>query len=444
MGWRFGQFGEEFAAHFRLRTRDVRRQSQQYLQGLMQASKKNMERMAEVVPDSDEQVLQHFLSNSTWDERGVLDQVALGADALLGGSEDSALLIDESSFTKKGDKSVGVARQWSGRLGKVDNCQVGVFAALCKGSVSTLIDTRLYLPKVWAQDKRRCRAAGVPAEARRERSKVDLALDMVGASRRLDVRFQWVIADGGYGKDPQFLRALEEQGERFMVDVHQDQHIYLEDPKLHVPPSTNNRGRKRSRLHAQVAPVQVKQWLAAQPNSAWQRVTLRDSTKGKLRVEVIHRRVWLWDGREPRPHEWHLVVRREVQAPHKIKYSVSNAAPEVSVRTLASAQGQRFWVERCFQDAKSHVGMDDYQARGWTPWHHHMALVMMAMLFMLRERVEHHEELPLLSCADLEILLAQFLPRRNRDPDEIIRQMTVRHEKRRASIEYAYAKQQLE
>lgn len=410
----------------------------------MQASKKNMERMAEVVPDSDEQVLQHFLSNSTWDERGVLDQVALGADALLGGSEDSALLIDVSSFIKKGDKSVGVARQWSGRLGKVDNCQVGVFAALCKGSASTLIDTRLYLPKAWAQDKRRCRAAGVPAEARRERSKVDLALDMVGASRRLGVRFQWVIADGGYGKDPQFLRALQEQGERFMVDVHQDQHIYLEDPKLHVPPSTNNRGRKRTRLHAQVAPVQVKQWLATQPNSAWQRVTLRDSTKGKLRVEVIHRRVWLWDGREPRAHEWRLVVRREVQAPHRIKYSVSNAAPEVPVRTLASAQSQRFWVERCFQDAKSHVGMDDYQARGWTPWHHHMALVMMAMLFMLRERVEHHEELPLLSCADLEILLAQFLPRRNRDPDEIIRQMTLRHKKRRASIEYAYAKQQLE
>lgn len=444
MGSRFGQFIDEFGTHFRLRTRDVRRQSQQYLQGLMQASKKNMERMAEVVPDSDEQALQHFLSNSTWDERAVLDQVALGADALLGGSEDSALLVDESSFTKKGDKSVGVARQWSGRLGKVDNCQVGVFAALCKGSASTLIDTRLYLPKAWAQDKRRCRAAGVPAEARRERSKVELALDMVGASRRLGVRFRWVIADGGYGKDPQFLRALEEQGERFMVDVHQDQHIYLDDPKPHVPPPTHNRGGKRSRLHAQVQPVRAERWLAAQPDSAWQRVTLRDSSKGKLQVEVVHRRVWLWDGSEPQAREWHLLVRREVQAPHRIKYSVSNAAPEMSIHTLATAQSQRFWVERCFQDAKSHVGMDDYQARGWKAWHHHMALVMMAMLFMLTERVEHHQELPLLSCADLEILLAQFLPRRDRDPDEIIRQMTLRHQKRRASIESAYANQQLE
>lgn len=444
MGSRFGAFGEEFGAHFRLRTRDVRRQSQQYMQGLMQASKKNMERMAEVVPDSDEQVLQHFLSNSTWDERGVLDQVALGADALLGGSEDSALLIDESSFTKKGDKSVGVARQWNGRLGKVDNCQVGVFAALCKGSASTLIDTRLYLPKVWGSDKRRCRAAGVPAEARRARSKVELALEMVSAARGLGVRFQWVIADGGYGKDPQFVRALQAQGERFMVDVHKAQLIYLEDPKPHVPQPTQIRGRKRSRLHTQAKAVQVEQWLAKQPQSAWKRITLRDSSKGELQVEVVHGRVWLWDGREAQAHQWHLVVRREVKAPHTIKYSVSNAAPDMPVHTLASAQGQRFWVERCFQDAKSHVGMDDYQARGWTPWHHHMALVMMAMLFMLRERIEHHEEVPLLSCADIEILLARFLPRRDRDPDEIIRQMTLRHRKRRASIESAYAKQRLE
>ena len=167
-----------------------------------------MERMAEVVPDSDDQVLQHFLSNSSWDERGVMDQVALEADELLGGREDSALLIDETAFTKKGGKSVGVARQWNGRLGKVDNCQVGVFGALCSGSASTLIDTRLYLPQKWVKDKARCRAAKIPLESRRFRSKVDLALEMVQASRRLGVRFQWVIADGGYGKEPRFLRTL--------------------------------------------------------------------------------------------------------------------------------------------------------------------------------------------------------------------------------------------
>ncbi|MDJ0862792.1 MAG: transposase, partial [Gammaproteobacteria bacterium] len=150
------RFCESYAAHFQRRTRNVFSQSRQYLRGLMQARKKNMERMAEVVPESDEQVLQHFLTNSDWDERGVLDQVALDADALLGGSEDSALLMDESGFTKKGNKSVGVARQWNGRLGKVDNCQVGVYAALSCGRLSTLIDTRLYLPEQWVKDKARC------------------------------------------------------------------------------------------------------------------------------------------------------------------------------------------------------------------------------------------------------------------------------------------------
>jgi SRSO17 transposase len=133
-------FCERYADHFQLKTREIGPQAQQYLCGLMQSNRKNMERMAEVVPESDEQSLQHFLSNSNWDDRAVLDQVAMEVDQQLGGDEDSALLLDESGFTKKGRSSVGVARQYNGRLGKQDNCQVGVFAALnCKDRVS-LID----------------------------------------------------------------------------------------------------------------------------------------------------------------------------------------------------------------------------------------------------------------------------------------------------------------
>jgi len=161
----------------------------------MQGRKENMERMAEVVPESDEQVLQHFLSNPAWDERGVLDQVALEADVLLGGTDESALLIDESGITKKGKKSVAVARQWNGRLGKVDNCQEGVYAALSRGSLSTLIDTRLYLPTSWVKNKGRREAAGVPSKARRTKSKAELALEMVRHYRRLGVRFSWVGMD---------------------------------------------------------------------------------------------------------------------------------------------------------------------------------------------------------------------------------------------------------
>ena len=152
MGKRFIAFCERYAEHFQLKTREIGPQAQQYLCGLMQANRKNMERMAEVVPESDEQSLQHFLSNSNWDERAVLDQVAMEVDQQLGGDEDSALLLDESGLTKKGRSSVGVARQYNGRLGKQDNCQVGVFAALnCKDRVS-LIDKRLYLPECWTND----------------------------------------------------------------------------------------------------------------------------------------------------------------------------------------------------------------------------------------------------------------------------------------------------
>lgn len=247
MGQRFLSFCDGFGEHFRLRTRDVLTQSQQYLSGLMQARRKNMERMAEVVPESDDQALQHFLSNSCWDERGVLDQVALATDVLLGGTSESALLIDESGITKKGRHSVGVARQWNGRLGKVDNCQVGVFAALSRGAEVTLIDTRLYLPKCWTQAAGRCEAAGVPTANRRLKSKPQLALEMVRHNRRLGVRFTWVGMDGLYGKDPALLRALAGDGETFVGDVHKDQFIYLEDPKPRIPASSSGRGRPRTR-----------------------------------------------------------------------------------------------------------------------------------------------------------------------------------------------------
>jgi SRSO17 transposase len=444
MGRRFAEFCEGFADHFRLRTRDVLTQSKQYLSGLMQARKKNMERMAEVVPESDEQALQHFLSNSNWDERGVLDQVALEADALLGGTEESALLLDESAITKKGVKSVGVSRQWNGRLGKVDNCQVGVYAALSRGSHSTLIDTRLYLPASWVKDKPRCAAAGVPTQARRAKSKPQLALEMVRYNRRLGVRFSWVGMDGMYGKDPALLRALESEAETFMADVHKDQRIYLEDPRPAVPAASPGGGRKPARPVAQLQSMRVDEWAKAQPDSAWTRFTLRDSTKGQLRVEVLHRRVWLWDGREARARYWHLIVRREIKARDEIKYSLSNAPRHTPLQRLAQMQGQRYWVERAFQDGKSHAGLDHYQARGWKAWHHHMALVMMAMLFMLKERIDHQDDHPLLSCADIETLLAHFLPKRDVGVEEVIRQMEVRHQKRQASIDFAYAKQQLE
>jgi SRSO17 transposase len=443
MGLRFQKFTKRFERHFWRWTRSVAAQARQYLQGLMQARRKNMERMEEVVPDCDYQSLQHFLSDSEWDARAVLDQVAVEADRHLGGSVDSCLLIDESSFQKKGDKSVGVARQWSGRLGKVDNCQVAVFAALAQGPSSTLIDTRLYLPKAWTDDPKRCRAAGVPKLNVVLKSKADLAFEMVVHARRNGVRFSWVGADGGYGKDPSFLRRLADQGETFLVEVHKDQLIYLEDPTPCVPVRKTPRGQKPTSLKAQSASQPVEAWVQTQPPELWQKVAVRPGTRGQLRVEALSCRVWLWDGSEPEARLWHLLATREMGSPEKVKYSLSNTAAQTSLERLVQMQRQRFWIERSFEDAKSEGGLADYQVRGWRAWHHHMALVMMAMLFMLEERLSQKESHPLLSCSDIEILLAQFLPRRDVTVEEVVRQMEARHEARRKAIEAAYRRQQL-
>ena len=412
--------------------------AQQYLCGLIQADKRNMERMAEAVPDSDDQVLQNFLTHSSWDYRGVMDQVAGNADACVGAEEGTGLYIDESAFQKKGDKSVGVARQWNGRLGKRENSQVGVFGALGRADRVSLIDARLYLPQEWTQDPRRCDEANIPKARQVHRTKNELALEIVRHAREIGVRFEWVGMDGGYGQSLALLETLADQGETFLAEIHSDRHIYLNDPAPYLPPQKAGLGRKRVHYHSNAKAIEVRQWLKKQPESAWVKKTLRSTTKGKLLVEVLHRRVWLWDKHSPTAHCWHLIVRREVNSPGTLKYSLSNAPDQTSAAKLTKMQAQRFWIERAFQDAKSHVGMAQYQARQWPSWHRHMALVMMATQFMLEARLSHAEAHPLLSCYDIQILLATTLPNRRYDShEEVMRQMQIRHDKRQASTESA-------
>ena len=398
-----------------------------------------MERMTEKVPDSDEQTLQHFISNSPWDEQAVIDQVACDADKHLGGNEDSALYLDETGFLKKGKKSVGVSRQWIGQLGKVDNCQIGVFAALgCKRN-ATLINFKLYLPEVWTNDEERCKDAHVPDEMMDFKDKHDLALEMITHARTQSIRFNWIGFDGFYGKDPAFLRSIDQMGEVFVGDVHKDQRIYLEDPDPFVPPRTkSNKGKKPTKLKAQTKAIRVDKWAKEQQEGDWQRIVLRDTTKGKLIVEVLHQRVWLWDGKEEKAQHWHLVVRREIASPEKLKYSLSNANEDIATKRLAYMQAQRYWVERSFQNGKVECGMGDYQVRGWSGWHHHMTMVMLAMLFLLEERIQSKDKVPLLSCYDLTTMLKHYLPRRDITEKEVIRQLLIRHRKRQASIDSAY------
>jgi len=400
----------------------------------MQAEKRNMERMAEAVPDSDDQVLQNFLTHSSWDYRGVMDQVARNANQLLGAEMGAGLYIDESAFQKKGTKSVGVARQWNGRLGKQDNCQVGVFGALGRGDRVCLVDARLYLPQEWTSDAARCDEADVPKAEQVHRTKLELAQEIIRHARSTGLRFEWIGMDGMYGQSLALLQSLDRQGEVFMADIHADRHIYLEDPQPFLP-TPKAAGRTPTHFHSRARPIEVRKWLKKQPESAWSKQSLRSATQDELEVEVLHQRVWLWDKKSPTAKRWHLIVRREPNSASRLKYSLSNAVGYTVVAKLAQMQAQRFWIERAFQDAKSHIGMAQYQARKWQSWHRHMALVMMAMQFMLQSRLDNMDAHPYLSCYDIQILLATTLPDRRDSEEEVMRQMQIRHQKRQAAME---------
>jgi SRSO17 transposase len=410
---RFDGAFDDYDPHFVTKTRASGSQARIYLRGLMQARRRNIERIRDVVPGSDEQALQHFISNSPWDHRPVLDHVARDANALLGGTDDSFLVIDETGFPKKGRDSVGVARQWCGRLGKVDNCQTAVCASLGKGSIATLIDTALFLPKEWTGDRKRMTEAGVPESAQTYRTKQELALDLIERALLNGVQFSWVGFDGFYGDNGQLLRMLDETGLTFMGDVHCDQYIWTADPTI-------DSSAKRMRADA---------WVDSQSADQWRRIQMRRGTKGPMEVEALHDRVWLYQHGDGQAYQWHLIVTRQ---PNRLKYSLSNAAPETPVQRLAYMQGQRYFVERALEDAKQQGGFGEYQVRGWRGWHHHAALVMMAMLFLTRERLEIGE--PVLTAADVQMMLVHYLPRRDRTPEDLIELLRRRFKRRGESF----------
>jgi SRSO17 transposase len=413
--------------------------AQRYLYGLAQAQAATFAAMGAVVEDGCEQQFQHFISNAPWRHEPVIEQISRDADRLLGGKPGSALIIDESSFVKKGDRSVGVARQWCGRLGKIDNCQVAVFAVLTDGARHTPVDMRLYLPQRCIDDPARCDLAEIPTGARTMRGKTDLALAMVRAARAM--RFGWVGVDGGYGKEPAFLRALDERGETFVADVHGPQRVWTEPPGLHVPPPQSTRGRLPSKQQAAVDGIAVDKLVAGFGSDEWTRCTLRESTRGPLRVDIAHRRVWVWDGEEAAARCWHLVVRREAGAPKRIKYSLSNAPADTPLERLAEMQGGRYWVERAFEDAKSECGLADYQALGWRAWHHHVTMVMLAMLFIAEQRVAHQPGLELLTPRDSVEMLKETLPRKPQGKEALVAQINQRHARRRSAIQSRHRSQ---
>jgi SRSO17 transposase len=429
-------FINTYNEHFQSYRHNVSDKARQYASGLMQAgSRKNMDRMAEVVPESRSRNLQQFITHSKWDYREVIDHVAQDVNNLLGDTRNACLLIDDSGFVKQGKGSAGVSRQWLGRLGKVDNGQVAVFGTLANGPYVTPVDVRLYLPQEWTNDSKRCEHAGIPQDARRFRRKTELALDIVKHAKKNGLRYGWVGADAWYGKGPGFCFALDEMGETFCIDLHSDFQVYTRDPKPYLPQRTKKAGRPPKRYRSDQEGIEVKALLDSLPSQRWKAVTLRKTTRGVLRVRICRSKVYVWDGESEKVRCWTLIATKSIGINPDTKISLTNASKHTNLKRLGWMQRQRYWVERAFEDAKSECGMADYQVRKWSAWHHHMALVMMAMLFMLSEKISHKDTHPLLSSADIEELLAHFLPRRDVTEEEVIFQLEQRHLQRQKAID---------
>jgi SRSO17 transposase len=293
------------------------------------------------------------------------------------GEPDAVIAFDPSAFAKKGAKSVGVARQWCGRLGKVENCQVGVFMAYASRKGHTLVNTRLYLPTEWTEDKGRRTEAGVP-RAVRFRTRHQLALEMLDESGGA-LPHSWVAGDDEMGRPSSFRRKLSGRGERYLLGVPSNTLVRdLDVP----PPEYSGRGR-----YPESPFLRLDRWRAALPEEGWTRIEVRDGEKGPLVVEVVKRRVQARTETGGTGPDELLFVTREAQSDGTFKhdYYLSNAAAEEPLKELARVTRAAHRVEECFRRGKSEAGQADYQVRTWRGWHHHQTLSLLAAWFLNRE-----------------------------------------------------------
>jgi len=439
---------EDYHECFQNETSDGHELCRSYITGLLktESGKRNIERINEEIEMSGDsyQKVQQFITDSPWSSAKVIELVAQNTSDLYADQGDYRLrdvgyIIDESAHLKKGNDSAGVARQYAGVVGKVDNCQVGVYASLVWQCHSTLINCRLFLPGSWTSDQERCEKAGIPPEARVFKTKQELALDMIKADVAAGVEFNWVGGDGLYGHGLELSNAIENMGLTFLFDVHCDQMIYTVEPKIAVPEKKPGPGHRPTQPQADIDPITVKRYSKHLNPFEWQNITVRNAVKGPLTLSIHRKRVWVWDSKSNFAKERVLVISRNL-ADNKIKYSLSNVDfTKTPIERLAYMQAQRYWVERAFQEAKSELGMSDYQVRKWNAWHHHMALVMLSLSFIVKERITYKVEYPLLSCRDVRLMIIALLIKDQDLIEKRIEQMKFRHEQRRKDIERRYS-----
>ena len=402
--------------------------------------KRNIERMVEEVANSDYESQQHFISNSPWDTKGLMSYLSRTASKELQPYGLVGCTVDEKSHLKKGTKSVGVARQYAGTIGKVDNCQVGVYLSLCASKYATISNYRLYLPKEWTEDKERCLKAGLSEEEILFKTKPELGLEMIKEHVENGVHFDFVNGDGLYGNGYAFSKGIDDLGKKYVLDVHRDQRIFLEKPNIAVPePQQGKRGRKPSLAKTNIPDISVNEYENKLRKADFKEVRIRPTTKGWLTALIHVAKVWVWDesGGDLEAFEQTLVIRKPLQKTDKMKFSLSNISiDEQEIAVFAFMQAQRFWIEKCFRDNSHDLGMSDYQVRTYKGFCNHMALTAVAMLYVQRQRMANKNELPLLSYNDVRIMLIKDI-RSKADydcDDNRINQLSRRHRQRSKDI----------
>ena len=379
---RLALFAEPYLAL--LRREGQRAHAQIYIEGLVSdLERKNIESIAYRY-DQDRMNLQRFIGWSAWDHAPLMAELARQVGDELG-EPDGVLAFDPSGFKKCGRDSVGVQRQWLGRLGKVDNGQVAVYLGYVSRGEYALVATRLFLPRDWARDRKRRKKAGVPREIR-FRTRHELALEML-AEYGGTLPHEWITGDDEMGRSTRCRGALRALDEHYLLNVPSNPNIRDLEAE---PPAYRGRGPRPKPPFER-----VDQWAAALSKGAWTRIEVRDGEKGPLRVDIVKRRVVArTESRRKGSTEEMLVVVRSPDENGKVKhdYSLSNAPLETPLKELARVEKAEHRIEDCLRRAKSEAGLADYEVRNWVGWHHHQVLSLLATWFLTLEKRRGEKE----------------------------------------------------
>ena len=250
--------------------------------------------------------------------------------------------------------------------------------------------------------------------------------------------FDCVLADGFYSIDPGLTQYIESLGIEFIIDYHKRMHVYRQDPKPYLPRRKKGcRGPKYKNYQSRIESASIASVLNSIEESRWRKVRVRRGTKGLISVKACKEIVWLWDKESNQRKQYHLVFTKDLDGGN-VTYFVSNASAKKTLSFLVRRHAWRYWIERAFQDAKTSLGMADYQMRGWYGWHHHMSMVMLAMKFVSNEKIVNRKDFDLLSFQDVVELFDHYMERKDRNENEMLKNMMKRYEKRRNAINHSY------